>query len=62
MKKITYWTVRTAVIGAGHKELYFRHYINAKEEAKLPYRDKPVKHTVKECNYEALCAVVEFED
>lgn len=62
MKKITYWTVRTAVIGGCATDLYFHEYTNAKEESKLPYRDKPVRHTVKVCNYEALCAVVEFED
>jgi len=62
MNKITYWTVRTAVIGGCAKDLYFRYYVNAKEESKKPYRDKPVKHTVKMCHYAELLAVVEFED
>ena len=32
MKK-TYWTVKVAVMGAGHKNLYFRDYKNAKAES-----------------------------
>lgn len=61
MKK-TYWTVKVAVMGAGHKNLYFRDYKNAKAESMKDYRDNPIKHTVKSEKFNELEKVGAFED